>query len=255
MRYCRIDGLGPCQNDKRSCSVSKTVSEQQTVPLALSPCLQVENSPLVQDQTCSKTRSNHPYGPQMAVSSLNLCFPGLLQHRHLDVLRRCQRDGVHVKRSKLNIISIMNPAASLASCADPGNCPYLPGLVPRESGHHGRSEQDCKGLRVCYTLRNQGGRRICCSPEWCERRLRIKLGRVTNITCYITTIKHVHVFASKLTGSSPLAGLSGMFQPKFTECYLVLFVFMFHTTSRVKWVPTKFPECYFVLFFQSCFHC
>ena len=73
--------------------------------------------------------------------------------------------------------------------------------------------------------------------------------------CHIATIKRFCALASKLTGSWPLAGSSGMFQPKFTECYLVFFFSMFHTTGQVKWVPTKFPECYFVLFFQSCFHC
>jgi hypothetical protein len=144
------------QIDDICCSAKDNVSKQWTVPWALSPYMQVVSLPVTQVPTRLKTCICHSYGPKKAAASTNLRCPQSSQHRCLEVLRRRRHDTIRMKCSDSNVISVTKPTALLASCSDPGNCLYSPGLVPRESGHHGRLEQDCKRLRVCYTPRNQG---------------------------------------------------------------------------------------------------
>jgi hypothetical protein len=163
--------------------------------------MQVVSLSVTQVPTCLKMCFCHSYSPKRAVASTNLRCPQLSQHRHFEVLRQHQHDIICVKCSELNIISVTKPTTLLASCLHPGNCPYLSGLVPRESSHYGRLEQDCKRLRMCYTLRNQGERHMCHSPVWCEKVLMIAYQVGMKVMCHIATIKRVHTFASELTGS------------------------------------------------------
>jgi hypothetical protein len=61
-------------NNIGCCSVSENVSEHWTVHPALSPPVQMTDSPVVRTQTHSKTRIKPCYGPQMAIAPLHPRF-------------------------------------------------------------------------------------------------------------------------------------------------------------------------------------
>jgi hypothetical protein len=123
--------------------------------------------------------------PQTAIAFLH---PWILMERHghhlpgtdhgLEVLIWHYSNIVSMKHLYLNIISVMKPTVLLASVADPGSFPNLPGLVSRESSHHGRSEQTHERLGVCYTLRKVGEWCTNHSPEGIEQNL------TGDIECY-----------------------------------------------------------------------
>ena len=91
-----------------------------------------------------------------------------------------------MKCSNLNVISVMKPIVLLASVANPGSCLNLPGLVSRESGHHGRSEQVHERLRVCYTPRKIGERHTHRSPVGVERNLTVTHQVETHDKCHVS---------------------------------------------------------------------
>jgi hypothetical protein len=65
-----LDDAGLLQEERQG-SVKENVSKQRTVPMALSPIIQVRDSPVSPDLTWSPTRYKSLYGPQLAVPSIN----------------------------------------------------------------------------------------------------------------------------------------------------------------------------------------
>jgi hypothetical protein len=94
-----------CHNDERHRSVKKDVSKRRTVPMALSPTIQVRDSPVSQVLTRPQMRYKSLYGPQVAVPSIHPRFPReSCRSRHLDGIESCQNDelGFSVKKNISN---------------------------------------------------------------------------------------------------------------------------------------------------------
>jgi hypothetical protein len=130
----------PGQSNATHCSGKESVRKRQTVPMALSPYLQVMSLPVTQGPTCLKMRICPYYGPKKAITSTNPHCPQSLWHRCLEVLRRRRRDPVRMKCSDSNAISKAKPNNLLVFVLDPSKQAYSPGMVTRESGHHRRPE-------------------------------------------------------------------------------------------------------------------
>jgi hypothetical protein len=62
-----LASIKSCQNDKVCCSVKDNVSTQQTGPVALSPNLQVANTPVIQDTMHLKVQGEPSYSIQTTV--------------------------------------------------------------------------------------------------------------------------------------------------------------------------------------------
>ena len=173
-----------CPNDEAH-SVKDNVSKRGTVPKALSPHIQVAYLPVVRGHPHSQMHSN-PYGSKMAVFVNIPCSYRRSWDHDLEVSIGHYSNTVSMKRSNLNIISVMKPIVLLASVANPGSCPNLPGLVSRESGHHGRSERVHERLRVYYTLRKIGERHTHRSPVGVERNLTVTRQVETCDKCHVS---------------------------------------------------------------------
>jgi hypothetical protein len=70
----RVEDARLRQNDNKCCSGTKHVNKQRTVPMALSPAIQVRDSPVSPALTRSHMCYKPSYGPQTTLASLHLRF-------------------------------------------------------------------------------------------------------------------------------------------------------------------------------------
>jgi hypothetical protein len=108
------------------------------------------NSPVIRDQTCSKTRSEQSYGPKTAVSSDIWHFHRRRRCRVLDVSRRRRSNAMCVKCSTANIVPKTNTRCSFAKLQDPRT--YTALIWPYS--HHSKRAKPCQDGTVIQECSN-----------------------------------------------------------------------------------------------------